>query len=121
MYDMMRMKDHDYKWIGALYQKGSKMIKLVTNHNYAHYFFSNHSRLELLKILKSRFLSCCLTFKCLFVREALASMVSSDSWECLKDRATSVFDRHEFHCRPCRPLKSHCIQQKCPSPMRAPV
>ena len=30
------------------------------------------------------------------VREALASMVSSESWQVLKDRATSTSDRHDF-------------------------
>ena len=30
------------------------------------------------------------------VTEALASMVSSESWQVLKDRATSTFDRRDF-------------------------
>ena len=53
--------------------------------------------LELLKIANTRFASYYLTFKRLLkVREALASMVSSDSWQGLKDRVASASDRHDF-------------------------
>jgi hypothetical protein len=53
--------------------------------------------LELLKIAKTRFASYYLTFRRqLKVREALASMASSDSWRDLKDRATSVYERSDF-------------------------
>ena len=53
--------------------------------------------MELLKIAKTRFGSYYLTFRRLLkVREALASMVSSDSWQGLKDRAASASDRHDF-------------------------
>ena len=73
------------------------MIKLITNHSMARHIFCNHSRLELLKIAKTRFVSYYLTFKrILKLREALTSMVSSDSWQGLKDKATSAFDRHDF-------------------------
>ena len=73
------------------------MIKFITNHSMAHHIFRNHSRLELLKIAKTRFGSYYLTFRRLLkVREALASMVSSDSWQELKDRAASTSDRHDF-------------------------
>jgi hypothetical protein len=97
MHDIIKMKDHDYKWIGALYKRGKKMIKFITNHSMAHHIFHNHSKLELLKIAKTRFASYYLTFRHLLkVREALASMVSSDSWQGLKDRVASTSDRHEF-------------------------
>jgi hypothetical protein len=33
MHDMIKMKDHDYRWIGALYKRGKKMIKFITNHS----------------------------------------------------------------------------------------
>ena len=53
--------------------------------------------MELLKTTKTRFASYYLTFRRLLkVREALASMVSSESWQFLKDRATSTFDRLVF-------------------------
>jgi hypothetical protein len=81
MHDIIKMKDHDYKWIGALCKRGKKMIKFVTNHGMTHHVFCNHSKLELLKIAKTEFASYYLTFRRLLkVREKLASMVSSDSW-----------------------------------------
>src|SRR5713101_2219870 len=97
MHDIVKMKDPSYRWISALYKRGKKMIKFITNHSMAHHIFCNHSRLELLKIAKTRFGSYYLTFRRLLkVREALASMVSSYSWQGLKDRAVSASDRHNF-------------------------
>jgi hypothetical protein len=53
--------------------------------------------LELLEIAKTKFANNDLTFKHLLkVREALASIASSDSWKGLKERAASTSDRHEF-------------------------
>ena len=73
------------------------MIRFITNHSNAHGIFCTHSKLELLKIAKTRFASYYLTFRRLLkVREALASMVSSESWQVLKDRATSTSDRRDF-------------------------
>ena len=95
MHDTVKMKDPSYRWIGALYKRGKKMIKFITNHSMA--TFRNHSRLELLKIAKTRFASYYLTFmRLLKVREALASMVSSDSWQGLKDKVGSASNRHDF-------------------------
>lgn len=86
MHDIIKMKEHDYKWIGALYKKGKFMIRFITNHSNAHNIFRSHSRLQLLKIEKTRFASYYLTFRWLVkVREALASMVSSESWQILKE------------------------------------
>jgi hypothetical protein len=69
------------------------MIKLITNHSMAHYIFHNHSKLELLKSAKTRFSNYYLTFRHLLkVRETLASMVSSDSRQDLKDRDQEVED-----------------------------
>ena len=97
MHDIVKMKDLSYRWIGALYKRGKKMIKFITNHSMAHHIFHNHSRLELLKIAKTRFASYYLNFRRLLkVREALANMVSSDSWQDLKDRVANTFDRHDF-------------------------
>ena len=73
------------------------MIRFITNHSNAHGIFHAHSKLELLKIAKTRFASYYLTLRHLLkVREALASMVSSESWQVLKDRATSTSDRLDF-------------------------
>jgi hypothetical protein len=68
--------------IGALSKKGKSMVKIIGNHSDAHYIFHGHSKLELLKIAKTKFASYYLTFKRLLkVREALASMVSCDPWQ----------------------------------------
>jgi hypothetical protein len=97
MHDIIKMKDHDYRWIGALYKREKKMIRFITNHSMAHYIFRSHSNFELIKIAKTRFASYYLTFRRLLkVREALASMASSDSWQDLKDRATSASKRSDF-------------------------
>ena len=97
MHDIIKMKEHDYRWISALYKRGKKMIRFITNHNMAHYFFRSHSKLKLLKIAKTKFASYYLTFRHLLkVRETLASMASSDSWQDLKDRVTSTYERSEF-------------------------
>ena len=97
MHDIVKMKDHDCKWIGALYKRGKKMIKFINNHGMAHHIFNNHSKLELLNIAKNKFTSYYLTFRHLLkVREALVSMVSSDSWQGSKDKVEFTSDKHEF-------------------------
>jgi len=78
MHDVVKNKNAQYQWIGDLYKKRKQMIKFITNHSNTHGLFRNHSRLELLKIAKTRFGSYYLTFKRLLkVRESLVSMVSS--------------------------------------------
>jgi hypothetical protein len=97
MHDIIKLNKHDCKWIGALYRQGKSMRKLITSHNHAHYIFCNHSKSELLKIAKNRRASYYFTFRCLFkVREELASMVSTDSWQGLKNRAASASDGEKF-------------------------
>jgi hypothetical protein len=51
MHDIIKMKDHDYRWIGDLYKRRKKMIKYITNHTMAHLIFHNHYKSELLKIV----------------------------------------------------------------------
>jgi hypothetical protein len=97
MYDIINLKEHDYKWNGTLYKKGKSIIKFITNHSHAHYISRNHSKLEILKIVNIRFVGYYLTFRQLLkVREALASMVSSDSWFGLKYKVESAYDIEEF-------------------------
>jgi hypothetical protein len=50
MHDIIKIKDHDYRWIGALYKRGKKMIKFIINHSMAHHIFRSHSKLEVLKM-----------------------------------------------------------------------
>jgi hypothetical protein len=97
MHNIIKMKDHDYRWIGALYNIEKKMVRFVTNHSMSHFIFHNHSKLELLRIAKTRFTSYYLTFKHLLkVLDALDSMASSDSWKDLKYMATSAYERSDF-------------------------
>ena len=97
MHDTIELKENDCKWISEMYKNGKYMIRFITNHSNAHGIFLSHSKLELLKIAKTRFASYYLSFRRLLkVREALASMVSSESWKVLKDRATSTSDRRDF-------------------------
>jgi hypothetical protein len=112
MHDIIKMKDHDYRWIGALYNRGKKMIRFITNHSMAHYIFRSRSKLEFLKIAKTRFVSYYLTYRHLLkVRQTLASMASSDSWKDLKDRATSVSERSDFQEVEETVLDGHFSQQ----------
>eukprot|EP00253_Pinus_taeda_P002041 PITA_02041 len=55
MHGIVKNKNEHYKWIGDLYNKGKQMIKFITNHSNTHGLFRSHSRLELLKIAKTRF------------------------------------------------------------------
>jgi hypothetical protein len=91
MHNMIKMKDYDYRWISALYKRRKKMTRFITHHTIAHFIFRDHSKLELLKIAKTRFASYYLTFRRLLkVREALVSIPLSNSWKEIKDRATSA-------------------------------
>ena len=68
-----------------------------SNHSNTHGLFRTHSKLELLKIAKTRFASYYLIFRCLLkVRESLVAMVSSQQWQVLKDKATTSVDRQCF-------------------------
>jgi hypothetical protein len=80
MHDIVKHKN--YGWIDDLYKRGNKLIKFVIKHKRVNYFYGTHSRLQLLKITKTRFGSSFLTFRCLLkVRQALGAMVMSDDWD----------------------------------------
>lgn len=97
MYDIIKNKNQQHKWIDDLHKRGKQMIKFIANHSSTHGLFRSHSRLELLKIVKTRFASYYLTFRHLLkVRESLASMVSSPHWQVLKERATNVANKQGF-------------------------
>jgi hypothetical protein len=69
-------------WINDFYKSGKKLIKFVTCHTRVNYFYGTYSRLQLLKIAKTRFGNYYLTFRCLLkVRQALGAMVMSDAWD----------------------------------------
>jgi hypothetical protein len=80
MHDIVKHKE--CLWINDLYKRGKQLIKFVTKHTRVNYFYGTHSRLQLLKIAKTRFASYFLTFRCLLkVRQALGAMVMSDAWD----------------------------------------
>ena len=80
MHDIV--KHRECGWINQLYKRGKQLIKFITGHTRVNYFYSTHSRLQLLKIANTRFASYYLTFRRLLkVRQALGAMVMSDSWD----------------------------------------
>jgi hypothetical protein len=80
MHDIV--KHRECGWINQLYKRGKQLIKFVTGHTRVNYFYNTHSRLQLLKIAKTRFASYYLTFRRLLkVRQALGAMVISDAWD----------------------------------------
>ena len=57
MHGIIKLKENEYEWIGELYKKGKHMIRFITNHGNAYGIFHTNSKLELLKIAKTRFAS----------------------------------------------------------------
>jgi hypothetical protein len=92
MHDIV--KHRECGWINQLYKKGKQLIKFITGHTRVNYFYSTHSKLQLLKIATTRFASYYLTFRRLLkVRQALGAMVMSDEWDELsndREGATTV-------------------------------
>jgi hypothetical protein len=73
-----------YQWIDDLYKRGDNLIKFVTGHVRVNSFYGTYSKLQLLKLAKTRFGSYFLTFRFLLrVRQALGAMVMSDEWDAL--------------------------------------
>eukprot|EP00253_Pinus_taeda_P032417 PITA_32417 len=75
MHDVVKNKNAQYQWIGDLYKKGQQMIKFITNHSNTHSLFRSHSRLELLKIARTRFGSYYLTFKRLLKMDTMLGQI----------------------------------------------
>ena len=80
MHDIVKHKECG--WINELYKRGKQLIKFITGHARVNYFYGTYSKLQLLKLAKTRFASYYLTFRRLVkVRQALTNMVTSESWE----------------------------------------
>ena len=78
------VKHKDCRWINDLYKQGKNLIKFVIGHAGVNSFYDTYSKLQLLKLAKTRFGSYFLTFRRLFrVRQALGAMVMSDEWDAL--------------------------------------
>jgi hypothetical protein len=80
MHDIIKHKE--CTWINDLYKRGKKLIKFITGHSRVDAFYGTYSKLQLLKLAKTRFGSYFLTFRRLLrVRHALGAMVMSDEWD----------------------------------------
>jgi hypothetical protein len=80
MHDIVKHKECGR--IHELYKRGKKLIKFITGHTRVNYFYGTYSKLQLLKLAKTRFSSYYLTFRRLVkVRQALTNMVTAESWE----------------------------------------
>jgi hypothetical protein len=76
MHDIIKHKE--CTWINDLYKRGKKLIKFITGHSRINAFYGTYSKLQLLKLAKTRFGSYFLTFRRLLrVRQALGVMVMS--------------------------------------------
>jgi hypothetical protein len=76
------VKHKECGWINDLYKRGKNLIKFVTCHARVNSFYGTYSRLQLLKIAKTRFAGYYITLRHLFkVRQALGAMVMSDAWD----------------------------------------
>ena len=68
-------------WLEDTYKKGKMIVKYFLNHGQALAIFRENSKLELLKIAKTRFASHYILLKRLTtVREALSTTISLNSW-----------------------------------------
>ena len=80
MHDIVKHKDCG--WIAEVYRKGKQVIKFITGHTRVNYFYGTYSKLQLLKIAKTRFASYYLTFRRLVrVRQALTNLVCAETWD----------------------------------------
>ncbi|KAL6976600.1 hypothetical protein U1Q18_052716 [Sarracenia purpurea var. burkii] len=71
-----------FDWFQATYSQGKNIVKYFINHSHALTIFRAHSKLELLKVAKTRFASHYIMLKRLVdVREALATTVVLNSWK----------------------------------------
>ena len=79
MHDIVKHKECG--WTNELYKRGKQLIKFITGHTRVNYFYGGYSKLQLLKLAKTKFASYYLTFRQLVkVRQALTNMVTSESW-----------------------------------------
>ncbi|KAL9689223.1 hypothetical protein QQ045_033657 [Rhodiola kirilowii] len=79
-----------FPWMIDTYKRGGNIVKFFLNHQHAHAIFRVHSKLELLKVAKTRFASHYILLKRLSdCREALATTTVLRAW---KDWVTNCAD-----------------------------
>ncbi|KAI3816967.1 hypothetical protein L1987_10752 [Smallanthus sonchifolius] len=71
----------EFFWLNETYKKGKGIVKYFLNHTHALSFFRENSKLELLKVAKTRFASHYILLRRLMdCREALATTIALNSW-----------------------------------------
>ncbi|XP_022003418.2 uncharacterized protein LOC110900866 [Helianthus annuus] len=72
---------NEFYWLNDTYKKGKAIVKYFLNHTHALSIFRENSRLELLKVAKTRFASHYILLRRLLdCREALATTIVLNSW-----------------------------------------
>ncbi|KAK9048331.1 hypothetical protein SSX86_032706 [Deinandra increscens subsp. villosa] len=72
---------NEFSWLNDTYQKGKTIVKYFLNHGQALSMFRGNSKLELLKVAKTRFASHYILLKRLILcREALSTTIALNSW-----------------------------------------
>lgn len=72
---------NEFAWLMDTYKKGKTIVKYFLNHTHALAIFRENSKLELLKVAKTRFASHFILLKQLIdCREALSTTVVLNSW-----------------------------------------
>ncbi|KAL7586189.1 hypothetical protein Lser_V15G40571 [Lactuca serriola] len=73
--------ESEFIWLEDTYKKGKTIVKYFLNHRHALSIFRETSKLELLKVAKTRFASQYVLSKRLFIcREALSTTTARNSW-----------------------------------------
>ncbi|KAI3698708.1 hypothetical protein L2E82_42453 [Cichorium intybus] len=72
---------NEFYWLNDTYRRGKTIVKYFINHNHALSMFRENSKLELLKVAKTRFASHYILLKRVMdCREALATTIVLNSW-----------------------------------------
>ena len=73
--------DNKVPWIKELTGEAREIVKFITNHHQSQAIFREYSKLELLKVVETRYASNFIMLHCLVeVKQALVSMVVSQLW-----------------------------------------
>ena len=73
--------DGKFPWIKELTGEGREIIKFITNHHHSQAIFREFSKLELLKVVETRYASNFIMLcHLLDIKQALVSMVVSQLW-----------------------------------------
>ena len=73
--------DNKVPWIKEHIGEAREIVKFITNHHQSQAIFREYSKLELLKVVETRYTSNFMMLRCLVeVKQALVSMVVSQLW-----------------------------------------